>query len=142
VALAGLAVAAGGAVAALLGPAGPAVGQSSQPIQENIQLSSPATLVARGAGADVTVTVNCSGPLVESGNVSVSLIEKNAASAAGSTTVSCTGTNQTIQVLAAAQVGRALKKGTAIANATINVCTTDFNFCANQSAQMTVQVTG
>jgi hypothetical protein len=141
VALAGLAVAGGGAVAAMLGPAGPAVGQASQPVQAEIQVNSPATLVARGAGADVSVTANCSGSLVESAQVTVSLTER-AASAVGSTTVNCTGTNQTVQVVVTAQVGKALKKGTAIATATINACTVDFSFCADQRAQVTIQVDG
>lgn len=139
VALAGLAIAGGGVVAALLGPARPAVGQSSQPIQEEIQVNSPATLVARGAGAYVPVTANCSGPLVVSGNVSVTLSER-AASAVGSAKVDCTGTNQTVQVLVTTQVGKALKKGTAIATATLNVCTTDFSFCGNQQAQNIIQI--
>jgi len=109
VALAGLAVTGGGAVAAMLGPAGPAVGQASQPVQAEIQVNSPATLVARGAGADVTVTANCSGSLVESAQVLIGLTER-AASAIGETTVDCTGTNQTVQVLVTAQVGKALKR--------------------------------
>jgi hypothetical protein len=79
--------------------------------------------------------------MVASGNVAVNLAER-AASGVGETTVTCTGTNQTVQVLVTASAGRALKKGTAIATARINVCTTDFHFCANQQAQATIQVDG
>jgi len=140
-AAAGLAVAGAGAVAALLGPAGPAVGQASQPVQAEIQVNSPATLVARGAGADVTVTTNCSGTMVESAQVTVGLTER-AASAVGETTVECTGTNQTVPVVVSAQVGKALKKGTAIASAFINACTVDGAFCADQQVQLTIQVGG
>jgi hypothetical protein len=139
VAVAVLAVASGGAMAALLGPAGPAVGQSSQPIQAQVQASSPATLVARGAGADVTVTASCSGATVEVGQVSVSITERDA-TASGFTTVDCTGTNQTVQVVVTPLVGKVLKKGTAIASAFINACTADGNFCADQQTQLTIKV--
>jgi len=139
VVLAGLAVAVAGAVAALVGPAGPAVGQSSQPITDEIQVSSPATLVARGAGADVTVIANCSGPAGTTANVTASLSERSA-SAVGSTRIDCTGASQTLQVVVAVQFGRVLKKGTAIGSASINPCTPDLSFCDTQSTQATIQV--
>jgi hypothetical protein len=140
--LVGLVVAGGAVAAAALGPAGPAVGQSSpptvgqssQPIQEQIQVSSAGTLVARGAGVDVSATVSCSGLNVVSGNVSIGLTEavKNGiANGFGYTTINCTGAAQTVQVLVIGESGKAFRKGSALANAYINACTVDLSFCAN-----------
>jgi hypothetical protein len=139
-ALAALAVAGGGAVAAFVGPAGPAAGQSSPPVQVQIQLGSPATLVARGAGADITVTASCSGPVEGPAALEVKLSER-VATANGFATINCTGTSQTITVLVTPPIGRVLKKGTALATATITVCGVNPGFCGIQQAQLTIQVT-
>jgi hypothetical protein len=149
-ALAALAVAGGAGVAVALGPAGQAVGQTSQPIQLAIQVDSPATLVAKGAGVDVLVTVECSGTTTPAG-VSVSLTERAGsfiAVGSGQTAVGCTNTSQTVLVRVTAQAGgfgtltagKAFKRGTAIANANINACTPDFSFCANQQAEPTISI--
>jgi hypothetical protein len=146
VGLVGLVVAGGAAAAVGLGPAGfavgqsspPTVGQSSQPMQEQIQVNSPGTLVAKGAGVDVSVTASCSGLNVESGTVSIGLTEavkKGVANGFGGATIDCTGTTQTVEVLVLAESGKAFKKGTAIANANINACTVDLSFCASTPVQ-------
>lgn len=145
VALAGLVVAAGGVAAALLGPAGPAVGQASGPIQVQIQVNSPASLLVRGAGAEVTVTASCSGPLVESGSISVSLDERTGSEIAegfGSTGIDCTGLSQTLQVIVTAQGSRPFKRGTAIADAVIQACSVNFGSCADQEVTPTIQIGG
>jgi hypothetical protein len=140
--LVGLVVAGGAVAAAALGPAGPAigqsspptVGQSSQPIQEQIQVSSTGTLVARGAGVYVSVTASCSGLNVVSGTVSVGLTEsvKNGvAHGFGFTTIDCTGASQTVQLLVLGESGKAFRKGSAVADANINACTVDLSFCAS-----------
>jgi len=150
-ALAALAVAGGAAVAVALGPAGQAVGQASQPIQLSIQVDSPATLVAKGAGVDVLVTVECSGTTTPAG-VLVTLTERAGsliAAGAGVTTVGCTNTSQTVLVLVTPQAGgfgtltagKAFKRGTAIANASINACTADFSFCASQQVEPIISIT-
>ena len=143
-ALAGLAIAGGAAAAALLGPAGPAVGQASQPVQVQIQVNSPATLVAKGAAADVSVTANCSGTSVSSGQISVSLTERAGdviAAGGQSAMVNCTGTPDTVTLVVPANV-RPFKKGTAIANAAIFACTTTFGSCANQQVTATIEIDG
>jgi len=143
VALAGLVVAGGAAAAAALGPAGPAVGQSSPPIQLQLQVNSPGTLVAKGAGVDVPVAASCSGNLVDSATVFVILTEavgKNLASGSGSAVIDCTGATQNVTVVVAAQSGSAFRKGSAQANAGINACTVDFSTCANQQAQPTIKI--
>jgi hypothetical protein len=134
--LVGVVVTGGGVAAALLGPAGPAVGQSSQPIQAQIQVNPPATLTAKGAAVDVFVTSECSGPLGTTASIGVGFTERVAsglATGAGGTTVGCTGTSQTTLVVVTAQPGsKPFKKGTALMNAGISACTPDFNSCAGQ----------
>jgi hypothetical protein len=142
-ALVGLVVAGGAAAAALLGPAGTAVGQSSPPIQTQIQVNSPGTLVAKGAGVDVSVTASCSGQFVESGNIGISLTEaigKNLATGSGSAGIDCTGTTQTITVVVVAQSGHAFAKGSAIASANISACTVDFSNCGYEQVQPVIKI--
>jgi hypothetical protein len=67
-----------------------------------MQLRSPGTLVAKGAGVDVSVTASCSGLNVESGTASIGLTEavkKGVANGFGGATIDCTGTTQTVEVL-------------------------------------------
>lgn len=141
--LVGLVVAGGAAAATLLGPAGPAVGQSSPPIQEQLQVNSPATLAAKGAGVDVSVTASCSGQLVESGSISVGLTEavgKNLATGFGSTVIDCTGTTQTLEVVVVAGSGRAFAKGPATVNASIFACAVQGFPCASQQDQPIIKI--
>jgi hypothetical protein len=154
VSLVGLVVAGGAAAAIALGPAGMAVGQSSPPtvgqssppvqIQEQIQVGSAGTLVAKGAGVDVSVTASCSGPEVVSGTISISLTEAvkgGVASGYGGATIDCTGTTQTNEVLVIAGSGKAFRKGFAIANANINACTVDLSFCASTPVEPEPSIT-
>jgi hypothetical protein len=150
-AVVGLVVAGGGAAAALLGPAGPAVGQASQPVQAQIQVNSPGTLVAKGAGVNVSVTTNCSGPSGTTAGISLNLTERVGSEVAvgvGSTTVGCTGTNQTSLVLVtqtfggfpSVTAGKAFKRGTAIAQASISACSADFSSCVTQQVAPTIAI--
>ena len=136
VGLVGAVVTGGGVAAALLGPAGPAVGQASQPIQVQIQVAPPATLAAKGAALDVFVTTECSGPPGTTGSFSVGFTERSAsglATGAGGGSVACTGTSQTTLVVATAAAGsKPFKRGTALMNAGISACTPDFLTCAGQ----------
>ena len=59
-ALAGLAIA-GGAALAAVGSAAPALGFFSPPLALQLHIASPAALVAKGAGVDVPVQVQCAG---------------------------------------------------------------------------------
>jgi hypothetical protein len=151
-ALAGLTVAGGAAAAALLGPAGQAVGQSSQPVEVSIQVNSPGTLVARGAGVNVPVTITCSGP---SGTVafgSMNLTERAGSEVAvglgQSPGVACTGIAQTVTILVtptfggfpSVTAGKAFKRGTAIAQANVGACSPGGQFCANQTTQAIIAI--
>jgi hypothetical protein len=155
VALVGLVVGGGAAAAVALGPGGPAVGQSSPPIQVQVAVSSPATLVAGSGGTevDVSVTGTCSGPDVESAYVGVTLTEAvdgDIANGFGSTTVDCTGTSQTADVVvvafASSPVGtpsivpyQDFTKGPAIAQAQINGC--DYTYgCFSGSVTQVIKI--
>jgi hypothetical protein len=150
--LVGLVVAAGAVAAALLGPAGLAVGQSSPPtvgagsapIQAQIQVNSPATLVAKGAGVNVSVTASCSGQLVDSAQVSVGLTESvkgDIASGFGAASIDCTGASQTLTVEVVAELpGKAFKKGSAIATGSIDACTVNGSSCAYQTVTPTIKI--
>jgi len=132
----GVVVTGGGVAAALLGPAGPAVGQASQPVQAQIQLNQPGTLAAKGAAVDVLVTSECSGPPGTTASVGANITERGGggvlATGSGDVTVGCTGTSQTTLVVVTALPGRPFKRGTALASAGINACTADFFPCAGQ----------
>lgn len=135
--MAGTAIAAGIAVAAV-GPASTAVAFFSPPLLLEIHAVSPATLVAKGAGADVTLQVQCAG--ARTAFVSVSLNErfgKQIASGFGSAEVGCTGGQQTIVVRVLAQP-IAFKRGSAIAQSDIFACTR--SFCGDQPESEVIQI--
>lgn len=149
--LVGLVLAGGAAAAVALGPAGlavgqsspPTVGQSSSPIQVQIRVNSAAMLVANGAGVDVSVTASCSGPLVVSGSISVSLTEtfKNGvATGYGGAGIDCTGTAQTTEILVIAESGKAFAKGTVVANASIGACTVNQSSCTYTPVASTITI--
>ncbi len=151
VAVVGLVVAGGAAAAVGLGPAGlavgqssaPTVGQSSPPIQVQVAVNSPATLVARGAGVDVNTTVTCSGQFVISGSVSITVTEKvgkDFATGYGETGFDCTGTAQNVEVLAIAEPGgKAFDEGSATAQASISACAVN-GPCGGQEVQPTIKI--
>jgi hypothetical protein len=138
--LAGLAIA-GGAAAAALGPASPALGFFSPPLLLEIHVNSPATLVAKGASADVSVQIECSG--ARTAFVNLSLTQRagsEIATGSGSTQVGCTDANQTIHVIVTAQSGKAFKKGVAVANGFISACTPNFSVCGSEQDQRTIDL--
>jgi hypothetical protein len=140
VALAGLALAGGAAAATILGPAGPAVGQSSPAIVLQIQVNSPATLVAKGAAVEVSVTTLCSGA-VFSPSVQVFLTESiggKIATGQASFDANCNGNSQTTPVLVTAEPGKAFKKGVTVAVGFIDGC--GFNGCQDVESQATIAI--
>jgi hypothetical protein len=135
-ALAALAIA-GGAAAAAIGPASPALGFFSPPLLLEIHVNSPATLIAKGASADVSLQIECAG--TRTAFVDVSLTERAGSEIAtgfGSTEVGCTNANQTIHVIVTAQSGKAFKKGTAVADGFIFACAP--RFCGSEQDQRTI----
>ncbi len=104
-------------------------------------MNSPATLVAKGAGADLTVQIECAG--ARSAFVDVSLTERSGsqiASGFGSTQVGCTNQNQTVLVHVTAQSGKVFKKGTGIADGFISACTPNSRVCGSEQDQRTIDI--
>lgn len=113
----------GGMAFVLFGPASPAVGFFSPPLLLDVQVKSPATLVAKGAAVDVKLEVICAG--ADTASVGVSLTQRagsEIASGYGSTQIGCTNQWQTVIVTVQAQPGKAFKKGPAVADARIFGC--------------------
>jgi len=130
---------AGGAAAAALGPAGPALGFFSPPLLLEIHVNSPAPLVAKGAGVNVIVQVECAG--ARTADVFVRLTQRAGSEIAtgfGSTEIGCTNANQTVLVLVTAEPGKAFKKGTAVATGNISACTPNFRVCGGEQDQRTI----
>jgi len=117
------------------------LGFFSPPLLLEIHVNSPATLVAKGAGADVSVQIECAG--ATTAFVDVSLTQRAGSEIAtgfGSTEIGCTNANQTVLVLVTAQSGKAFKKGTAVANGFISACTPNFSVCGNEQDQRTIDL--
>jgi hypothetical protein len=127
-----VAIVAGG-VLALFAAAGPAVAFFSGGLLLDIQVESPATLVARGAAVDVPLQVTCNGP---SADITVTVTQKSGSGVAegnGFTSVGCTGASQQILVRATANsFGKAFKQGTAVATADISGCSQNFDTCGRE----------
>jgi hypothetical protein len=136
-AVAAAAIATGGVVAAF-NPALPAVAFFSPPLFLDIQVQSPATLLARGAALSVPVEVTCN-----SGQASVDVsvtqrVGSEIAHGSGFTNVGCTGQRQQILVTVTAAQGKAFRKGTATATGTIFGCAE--TFCGSEHDTATIEI--
>ncbi|MGB6458264.1 MAG: hypothetical protein WBH47_27640 [Streptosporangiaceae bacterium] len=149
--LAGLAVAGGAAMAVAIG-AGPAVGQISPPIQTQLQVNSPATLLAKGSSVNVSVTASCSGTTAQAG-IFLEITEnvsKHIAFGFTESVINCTGTSQTFDLLVIAGSespsglpqgpSKAFAKGVALATASIEACSPDGITCTNQQIEPTITI--
>lgn len=136
-AMATAAIAAGVTIAAV-STAGPAVAFFSPPLLLDVHVVSPATLVAKGVGVDVTLQVECAG--TRNAFVDVTLTErfsKDIVRGSGFADVGCTGSPQTIVLLVTAR-STPFKPGEALAQANIFGCTR--RFCANQADNEVVKL--
>jgi hypothetical protein len=112
-----------GGLLALFATSGPAVAFFSGGLFLDVQVESPAQLVARGAAVDVPLEVTCNA--IGSVDVFVSVSQKAGSGVAegfGSTSVGCTGSSQQITVRVRASGGKTFKQGTAVASAEIFGC--------------------
>jgi len=112
-----------GGLLALFATSGPAVAFFSGGLFLDVQIGSPARLVARSAAVDVPLEVTCSG--TRSADVFVSVTQKSGSGVAdgfGFTSVGCTGSGQQITVRVQASGGKAFKQGPAVASAEIFGC--------------------
>jgi hypothetical protein len=112
-----------GGLLALFATSGPAVAFFSGGLFLDIQVQSPARLLARGAAVDVPLEVTCNA--TGTAFVSVSVTQKAGSGVAqgfGSTQVGCTGSGQQITVRVQASGGKTFKQGPAVATAEIFGC--------------------
>jgi hypothetical protein len=112
-----------GGLLALFATSGPAVAFFSGGLFLDVQVESPARLVARGAAVDVPVEVTCNA--IGTAFVQVSVTQKAGSGVAqgfGSTSVGCTGSSQQITVRVQASGAKTFKQGTAVATAFVDGC--------------------
>jgi hypothetical protein len=112
-----------GSVLALFATTGPAVAFFSGGLFLDVQVESPAHLVARGAAVDVPLEVTCNA--TGSVDVFVSVSQKAGSGVAegfGSASVGCTGSGEQITVRVRASGGKTFKQGSAVASAEIFGC--------------------
>jgi len=129
-----VAIVAGG-VLALFVSGGPAVAFFSGGLFLDVQVESPASLVARGAAVDVPLEVTCNAR-PDTSFVQVTVTQKAGSGVAqgfGSTSVGCTGSGQQITVRVRASGAKTFKQGTAVADAEIFGCTQNFSVCGNET---------
>ena len=112
-----------GSVLALFATTGPAVAFFSGGLFLDVQVQSPARLVARGAAVDVTLEVTCNSPF--GADVFVSVTQKSGSGVAqgfGFDNVGCTGSGEQVVMRVQASGGKTFKQGTAVASAEIFGC--------------------
>jgi hypothetical protein len=127
-----------GGVLALFATSGPAVAFFSGGLFLDVQVGSPATLVARGAAVDVPLEVTCNATFAD---VSVNVTQRSGSGVAqgfGSTGVGCTGSGQQVVVRVQAFGGKPFKQGTAVASAEIFGCRP--NICGNETDSETIDI--
>jgi hypothetical protein len=110
-------------VLALFATTGPAVAFFSGGLFLDVQVNSPAHLVARGAAVDVPLEVTCNA--TGSVDVFVSVSQKagsGVAQGSGFTSVGCTGSGEQVTVRVQASGGKSFKQGSAVASAEIFGC--------------------
>jgi len=136
-----VAIAVGG-VLALFVSGGPAVAFFSGGLFLDVQVESPARLVARGAAVDVPLEVTCNAS--PSADVFVRVTQKagsGVAQGSGFTSVGCTGSGQQITIrVQATSGGKTFKQGTAVASAEIFGCTQNFSVCGSETDSETIAI--
>lgn len=99
----------------------------------DVQVESPATLVARGAAVDVPLEITCNA--TGSATVYVQVTQRSGSGIAegfGYTSVGCTGSGQRVVVrVSAFSGGKSFKQGTAVADAEVFGCRP--NICGSET---------
>ena len=142
VAAAALALGAGGMLAALT-PAGPAVAVDSPPLVLDVEVDSPASLLARGLAVSLPVEVTCtSSP--DSTSVSVTISQRvgnQIVRGYGYFRPDCTGQPEKLFVVAQVyDSGKVFTHGSALATASIWGCTADWWTCGNDEDTEAISV--
>jgi hypothetical protein len=112
-----------GGLLTLFATSGPAVGFFSAGLFLDVQVESPARLLARGAAIEVPLEVTCNA--TGTVDVFVSVSQRSGSGVAEGfafESVGCTGSSEQITVLVQATGGKVFKKGTAVATAEVFGC--------------------
>jgi hypothetical protein len=129
-----------GGLLAWFATAGPAVAFFSGGLFLDVQVNSPATLLAKGAAVQVPVEVTCNA--TGSVLVQVTVTQKSGSGVAqgsGSTQVGCAGSGEQITVLVTATGAKPFKKGDAVATAEISGCNNVT--CGSDTDSAVIQIT-
>jgi hypothetical protein len=124
-----------GGLLALFATSGPAVAFFSGGLFLDVQVESPARLVARGAAVDVPLEVTCNAA-PGTASVRVTVSQKSGSGVAQGTAfenVGCTGSGQQVTVRVQASGGKTFKQGTAVASAEVFGCTANFSTCGSET---------
>jgi hypothetical protein len=124
-----------GGLLALFATSGPAVAFFSGGLFLDVQVGSPARLVARGAAVDVPLEVTCNAA-PGTASVRVTVSQKSGSGVAQGTAfenVGCTGSGQQVTVRVQASGGKTFKQGTAVASAEVFGCTANFSTCGSET---------
>jgi len=128
-----------GSVLALFATTGPAVAFFSGGLFLDVQVQSPARLVARGAAVDVTLEVTCNSPF--GADVFVTVTQRSGSGVAqgfGSDNVGCTGSGEQIVIRVQAFGAKAFKQGTAVASADLFGCRP--NICGSETDSEVIDI--
>jgi hypothetical protein len=133
---------AAGSLLALFVSSGPAVAFFSGGLFLDVQVESPARLVARGAAVDVPLEVTCNAR-PGTAFVQVSVSQKSGSGIAngfGRADVGCTGSGQQVTVRAQAYGGKTFKQGAAVASAEVFGCTANFSTCGSETDSEAIDI--
>jgi hypothetical protein len=132
-----------GSVLALFATSGPAVAFFSGGLFLDVQVESPAHLVAGGASVDVPVEITCNArPGTASVRVSVTQrVGKGVAGGTAFVDVACSGSGQDLVVRVRATVGgKAFQRGDAVVDAEIFGCNTRFTVCGSETDSEVIRI--
>jgi len=128
-----------GGLLALFATTGPAVAFFSGGLFLDVQVESPARLVARGAAVDVPLEVTCNA--IGTASVNVSVTQKAGSGVAqgfGFDNVGCTGSGQQVTIRVQASGGKTFKQGPAVATAQIFGCNN--TSCGSETDSATIDI--
>ena len=130
-----------GGLLALFATSGPAVAFFSGGLFLDVQVESPAQLLARGAAVEVPLEVTCNavGPV----DVQVTVTQHSGSGATqgfGFEQVPCSGAGERITVVVQATGGKTFRKGTAVVTAEVFGCTPDFVTCGSETDTEVIEI--
>jgi hypothetical protein len=140
--VAALVALAAGSLLALFVSSGSAVAFFSGGLFLDVQVESPATLVARGAAVNVPLEVTCNAA-PGTASVRVTVTQRSGSGIADGTAfenVACGGSGQHIVVRVQATGAKAFRQGTAVASAELSGCTANFSTCGSESDSESITV--